>query len=1033
MQQRSTYVAMRFCSLTLVWLVSLGSSIASAGPPSPSTKLNQLRVHPLPSAPRTHARAGTSSSDPDARADALAARLAQTLTRIRATAQGSATGSTSTQAVAGTPRGAMSVRWRHRVGTPMQIRGAVLEPAGPEGGAAGAAGDEATARRFLAAHRHLLRLDDPDRELVTQGYGTDHLDRRHVRFAQVYGGLPVWPAELNVHLDARGNVDLMEGGFVPTPRHLRLTPTVTAADAIDAARQAVPGGGAAVASIPALIVYAPLSRRARLAWKLDLDVSLTARWAVVVDARSGRLLTAFNQIESQSVDGSGVDLFGTQQPLRVFRHTDNQFYMIDTSKPMFDPTSQLPDLNTTRGAITILDAFNEPPTSDVQTLPELFYVTSTSATQWSPADAVSAAVGLSQTFDYYRTRHDRNSLDGQGGSLIGVVRVGQNFFNAFWNGSFMVFGDADLFAGSLDVIAHELTHGVTDYTANLIYRDQSGAMNEAFSDIFGEAVEAFVRGDNDWLIGSEMNAPLRSMEDPGRFGDPATMSDFVSTDQDNGGVHTNSGIFNHAYYQLAEGLNNAIGRVAAERIFYRALSVHLFANAQLIDGRLAAVASAEELFGANSPQARATRDAFDAVEIFDGRGTPEPSPFPPVTGVDATLALFFDSFTENYQLSRRESSLGDPNDGVQLIDPPVDAAKPSVTGDGEIAVYVDTNDDVCFVFTDGTPFDPESGSIETCLGVNGINSVGMAPDGDHYGFVLLDDDGFPDNFIHVIDLSGPEPVTRSFELHAPVEDGGLIDSVTQADAMDFTADNRFVIYDALNHMRLADGTEVEAWSIYAIDLDSEDTLAIVPPIAGVDIGFPSLSQTSDNFLVFDAFDNEAGQSTVMTANLSSGDRREIATVDGYSAPGYNGDDSAIVYSQNDDDTPTEFSLLRQPLAGDRLTPSGAPSLWLSDADYGVIYRRGTFTGPTSPTPTRPIPTPTRTPTRGPTPTLGPCFGDCDRNGRVLVNELVLGVNIALNRGQLSACGSFDSNNDRLVRVNELVAAVNAALRGCRAG
>lgn len=169
----------------------------------------------------------------------------------------------------------------------------------------------------------------------------------------------------------------------------------------------------------------------------------------------------------------------------------------------------------------------------------------------------------------------------------------------------------------------------------------------------------------------------------------------------------------------------------------------------------------------------------------------------------------------------------------------------------------------------------------------------------------------------------------------------------------------------------------------------------------------------------------------MTTNLSSGDRGEVATIDGYGVPGYTGDDSAIVYSQTDDGVPTGFSLFQQPVT-DRLTRTGDASPWLMDADYGVIYRRGTFTGPSSPTPTATSPTPTPTPTTGATSTPGPCFGDCDQNGRVLVNELVLGVNIALGRGQLDTCQSLDTNGDDLVRVNELVAAVNAALRGCRA-
>ncbi|MFF8596447.1 M4 family metallopeptidase [Streptomyces sp. NPDC015220] len=192
--------------------------------------------------------------------------------------------------------------------------------------------------------------------------------------------------------------------------------------------------------------------------------------------------------------------------------------------------------------------------------------------------------GLGHTFDLYQKAYGRNSVDGRGLPLIATVHYGEKYDNAFWNGEQMVFGDGDGtifldFTGSYDVIGHELTHGVTQYTANLEYYGQSGALNESVSDVFGSIIKQWVLGQTvdraDWLIGAELLGPtvrgygnhdraLRSMKAPGTAYDdprlggrdpqPASMDDYVRTSTDNGGVHINSGIPNHAFYLVATAL-----------------------------------------------------------------------------------------------------------------------------------------------------------------------------------------------------------------------------------------------------------------------------------------------------------------------------------------------------------------------------------------------------------------------------------------------------------------------------------------------
>ncbi|MCW7943619.1 peptidase M4 [Streptomyces hygroscopicus] len=189
-----------------------------------------------------------------------------------------------------------------------------------------------------------------------------------------------------------------------------------------------------------------------------------------------------------------------------------------------------------------------------------------------------AYAGLGATFELYRKAYGRDSIDGKGLPLDASVHFGEHYDNAFWNGEQMVFGDGDDeifldFTIPVDVIGHELTHGVTQYTANLAYFGQSGALNESISDVFGSLIKQYTLGQTaaeaDWLIGAGLLAPrvtgsaLRSMKEPGSAYDdaalgkdpqPGTMDGYVNTSRDNGGVHINSGIPNHAFYLVATAL-----------------------------------------------------------------------------------------------------------------------------------------------------------------------------------------------------------------------------------------------------------------------------------------------------------------------------------------------------------------------------------------------------------------------------------------------------------------------------------------------
>jgi len=203
--------------------------------------------------------------------------------------------------------------------------------------------------------------------------------------------------------------------------------------------------------------------------------------------------------------------------------------------------------------------------------------------------------GLGDTHEFYRTALNRNSIDDQGMPLSATVHYGRRYDNAFWDGRRMVFGDGDgvlfnRFTIAVDITAHEMTHGVTESEAQLIYANQSGALNESLSDVFGSLVKQYRNGkqdatEADWLIGEGLLAEdvqgtaLRSMKEPGTaFDDPVLgkdpqpghMDDYVRTDEDNGGVHINSGIPNRAFYLVATAIGGFAGDRAG-RIWYATL------------------------------------------------------------------------------------------------------------------------------------------------------------------------------------------------------------------------------------------------------------------------------------------------------------------------------------------------------------------------------------------------------------------------------------------------------------------------------
>ena len=281
------------------------------------------------------------------------------------------------------------------------------------------------------------------------------------------------------------------------------------------------------------------------------------------------------------------------------------------------------------------------------TLPGTLVRAAGAAATGDPA-ADEAYTGVEASLALYREVYGRDSYDGKGAPVLATVHYEQDYDNAFWDGTQLVFGDGDgktfgRFTKPVDVLGHELTHAVTQFTANLTYQGQSGALNESISDVFGSCLKQRLRGqaatEADWLIGEGIFLPsvqgvaLRSMKAPGTaYDDPtlgkdpqaATMAGYVDTTDDNGGVHTNSGIPNHAFYLAA----TAIGGTSwdgAGKVWYAALTSGIGADTDFAGFAAATVTAATAV---SSAAAAAVSDAWQQVGVVPGASAPAPSPAP---------------------------------------------------------------------------------------------------------------------------------------------------------------------------------------------------------------------------------------------------------------------------------------------------------------------------------------------------------------------------------------------------------------------
>ncbi|MEO1010207.1 MAG: BspA family leucine-rich repeat surface protein [Bacteroidota bacterium] len=481
---------------------------------------------------------------------------------------------------------------------------------------------------------HLKLKGDHDFQLVKREL--DKADNQNERFQQYYKGIEVTFGEVSLQ-KRKGDLVSMSYNVYPIS-DMDLTPALNQTQALEKAKAFVgaktylwekkeeaalldsyQGPKGELVILPNIDDAFP---QVSLAYKFDIyALNPIYRAYVYVDANNGTVLMENATLHDVDVQAMGTSLFNGVVSFTA--DSDSGVFRLRQGKHG-------------SGVYTfdLHNSENYNAATDIQSNTAFFGAEN--------ATGVQAHWGAENTYIYYQQKHGRDSFDNAGAPLVSYIGYGTNFRNAFWDGQRMTYGDGGDGTNplvSLDIVGHEISHGVIQNSANLVYQKEPGALNESFADIFGESIESSTLGSNDWLLGDEIGpdgegGAFRSLADPNSYGQPDTyggaywkdVNCFPSRNNDYCGVHTNSGVQNYWFYLLSIGgsgtndIGNAyvvdrIGIEKAAAIAYRNLTVYLNSTSNHQAARQGAIQSAIDLYGAGSPEEKAVTDAWHAVGV----------------------------------------------------------------------------------------------------------------------------------------------------------------------------------------------------------------------------------------------------------------------------------------------------------------------------------------------------------------------------------------------------------------------------------
>lgn len=847
---------------------------------------------------------------------------------------------------------------------------------------------------YLEACKKVLQVNQPDQEFILGQEEQDAQGNWHIRINQQLEGIPVYGAELILHTKS-GQVYMVNGNSFPTPQLETLVPKISQKEALSIAKNEFSNikslNTFELSMLPEpqenaeLVIYHPDGKTdaEQLVWKISLYPNIASHWQLMIDAISGEILLKYEQLckldhhyhpkfnlcesgfglatndaafrvreisTTTLADGPRVanatDLLGVSRNINTYE-SGNAFFMIDASRDMFNVQSSVfPD--DPSGVIWTIDALNTSPENNNF---NANHVISTNNT-WNVPASVSAHYNGGQAFQYFRNTHNRQSINNKKGNIVSFINVaekdGSSMDNAFWNGKAIFYGNGNQrfrpLARGLDVAAHEMTHGVIETTAGLEYLNESGALNESFADIFGVMVDR-----DDWNVGEDVARPafypsgtMRSMSNPhnggNQIGDPGYQPKHYNERyqgvEDNGGVHINSGITNHAFYLFAT--SPGVTKEIAERVYYQALTKYLVRSSQFVDLRVAVVQAATDLHGANSGVVNAARAALDAVGIPGGGGGNYQRDLPPNPGVRRMLLTDVDQLA--IYLALEDGTIA----GNPLIDFGI-LSRFSITDNGAFAVFVGEDKKMYVI-------DFRSNNYQVLSSDPIWRNVAIAKDGSKIAAIT---DDF-DNIVSVYDFASQR--WNHFELYNPTySTGAVTGDVQYADVLEWDYSGEWVMYDALNAIGSVFG-DIEYWDIGFLNVWNNGTRnfgdgTVSKLYSGlpenVSVGNPSFSKNSPYIFAFDYIDEFNEDYYLVAANFEIGDLSDPAIFvnSDLNFPNYAIDDKRITFDAfNTSGQPVLASI---GLATNKLNPSGSATIFITGGRWGVWYADGTRTIPTT--------------------------------------------------------------------------------------
>ncbi len=753
----------------------------------------------------------------------------------------------------------------------------------------------------------------------------DQLGMIHLSVQQLVNGVPIEGAELKLH--ATDNLIHFANGRLKDVPSVSSTVVLSKEEALNIVIDSYRAKGIYKKIkedqkflVPEItekveLMIKTINQEDRLVYRIKAYANIQQEFTYYIDAKNGEILDSFKNFCSLHHHAHGatsncsmvmngpavadaLDLSNTTRTINTYE-VDGTFYMIDASRDMFN-SSQSTMPNEPIGVIWTIDGQNTNPQNNNF---DYDHVKSTDNT-WASKISVSAHYNGGEAYEYFRNTHNRNSINNEGGNIISLINIsdpqtGGGFDNAFWNGAALFYGNGNTaftpLAEGLDVAGHEMSHGVVQATANLTYQGESGALNESFADIFGAMIDR-----DDWLIGEDIvktsafpSGAMRSMSDPHNGGNslsdpgfqPKNVSEQFTGSADNGGVHINSGIVNHAYYLFAE--TAGVGKDKAERVFYRALTTYLSASSNFKDMRAAAEQAAGDLY--DQAIVDAVSAAFGSVGIGEGGlSTDYEEDVEMNPGDDFLLS----SQPDLSQVRLRNNSLD------LIADPLIDVAhisKPSITDNGEMIFFVGEDNNIYVINIDWTT-GQVSGDVFDDQGV--WRNVVVSKDGTWIA-VLTEQ---ITNQIIVFSLE--TGAQEFFTLYNPTfsQDGTTTGDVDFADAMEFDFSGEWIMYDAQSTISGGSNGEISYWDIGFINVinKSNNTFAdgqiqklFTQLPENTSVGNPTFSKNSPYIVAFDLIENS--DYSVMAANIEANEISQVYANDKLGYPNFNNSDNQLVY------------------------------------------------------------------------------------------------------------------------------------------